>query len=75
MKIKLPRAVGEEINYYRVERHYSDFSFDEYYEDILSESAYTGNSFKYIMSEPIKSDRNQRIVNLLTAWIDGWEVE
>lgn len=69
MKIKLPKVVGEELDFYQR----NAYSFDEYYDIELEWT--DGETYYYIMSEPIQSDRNQRIVNLLTAWIDGWEVE
>lgn len=69
MMIKLPRVVGKELDFYQR----SAYSFDEYYDIELEWT--DGATYYYIMSEPIKSDRNQRIVNLLNAWVSGWEVE
>ncbi|WP_125606760.1 hypothetical protein [Lapidilactobacillus bayanensis] len=70
MKIKLPNAVGEELE--RAQYPYRD-SFDKYYYNSLKQT--DSPTYHYIMDEPIQSNRNQRIVNLLNAWIDGWEEE
>lgn len=69
--IKLPKSVGEELDNYP-----NDFWL--YVETILN-GTYSDDysmhaTFCYLQCN-IVSDRNQRIVNLLYAWIDGWEEE
>lgn len=75
--IKLPRAVGEEIVIYvyraKEELDFGDNDFAEFCKMMMRKK--DSATYNYIMSEPIQSDRNARIVNLLSAWIDGWEVE
>lgn len=71
MKIKLPRTVGEELDNYP-----GDFWL--YVETILNgtySDDYLMNETFYYLQCNIASDRNQRIVNLLNAWVNGWEEE
>ena len=69
-KTILPKAVGEELEH--AQYPYRD-SFDKYYYDSLKRT--DSPTYHYIMNEPIQSDRNEHIVNLLNAWISGWEEE
>ncbi|KRM79437.1 hypothetical protein FC84_GL001613 [Lapidilactobacillus dextrinicus DSM 20335] len=68
MKIKLPKAVAEELAEFI---GYIDVGFDDYYEVSLEDTSCA--TYYYIMSETLESDRNARIVNLLNAWTYGWE--
>lgn len=75
--IKLPTSVGEEFVIYayraKEEHDFGKNDFAEFYKMMMGKI--DSATYNYIMSEPIKADRNQRIINLLTAWIDGWEEE
>lgn len=77
VKIKLPKSVGEEIVIYvyraKEELDFGDNDFAEFYKMMMGKI--DSATYNYIMTEPIQSDRNQRIINLLNAWVNGWEEE
>lgn len=65
MKIKLPRQVGEELDYYQ----HSGYSFDEYYQEICNWEAIISTAY---CNRDVKSDRDAQVINLLNAWVNGW---
>lgn len=77
--IKLPKAVGEELEMYKHKFEVlegTEYSFDNYVYDALT-LPYTGfihSTYLYLKCE-VKADENTRIVNLLMAWVRGWEEE
>lgn len=75
MMIKLPKAVGKDLDEFKLPisrdgRSY--FSFDDYI--MNAENNVVSPSYEYLQCE-LQSDVNQRYFNLLHAWIDGWEEE
>ncbi|MFD1410755.1 hypothetical protein [Lapidilactobacillus gannanensis] len=68
MKTKLPKAVGEELDFYKC----SAYSFDEYYQEICNWEAIISTAY---CNRDVKSDRDAQVINLLHAWINGWEEE
>lgn len=77
MKIKLPKAVGKELDLYQ--KYYNtlddwESSFDRYVHDAIKNKIDVVHTHEYLDCKLV-SDRNQHIVNLLHAWIDGWEEE
>ena len=68
MKIKLPRTVGEELDFYK----HNAYSFDEYYQEICNWEAIISTAY---CNRDVKSDRDAQVINLLNAWVRGWEEE
>lgn len=81
MKIKLPRAVGEELDDYlrkfnkkiATDDPHEMYSFDGFIVSALMGGSAV-NTRKYLSCD-LTSKYNQRVVNLLYAWLDEWEEE